>query len=143
MIHAKIPRESTFFFAACQPGGEAFLKAEIARLDAQVKDIANLRAEIEALKARQKSVEDLQIDRNTPVYLLDELAKSNAPITRKLSPETSAMGIMAVPLIGTLSAAFIMGERPHWQDYVAIAFVMAAMAAVLYPPRAASGSHSP
>lgn len=52
-----------------------FLRAEIARLDAQVKDIANLRAEIEALKARQKSVEDLQIDRNTPVYLLDELAK--------------------------------------------------------------------
>ena len=61
-------------------------------------------------------------------------------LVRKLPPETSAMGIMAVPLIGTLSAAFIMGERPHWQDYVAIAFVMAAMAAVLYPPRAASGS---
>jgi len=52
-----------------------FLKAEIARLDAQVKDIATLRGEIEALKARQKSVEDLQIDRNTPVHLLDELAK--------------------------------------------------------------------
>lgn len=31
MIHATIPRESSFFFAACQPGGEAFLKAEIAR----------------------------------------------------------------------------------------------------------------
>lgn len=31
MIHTKIPRESAFFFAACQPGGEAFLKAEIAR----------------------------------------------------------------------------------------------------------------
>jgi type IV pilus assembly protein PilN len=34
-----------------------------------------LRAEIEALKARQKSVEDLQTDRNIPVHLLDELAR--------------------------------------------------------------------
>lgn len=52
-----------------------FLKAEIQRLEAQIKDIATLRQEIEALKARQKAVEDLQTDRNTPVYLLDELVK--------------------------------------------------------------------
>jgi type IV pilus assembly protein PilN len=32
-------------------------------------------AEIDALKARQKAVEDLQTDRNTPVRLLDELVK--------------------------------------------------------------------
>jgi type IV pilus assembly protein PilN len=60
---------------SAQASRNDLLRAEIARLDAQVKDIANLRAEIEALKARQKSVEDLQTDRNTPVYLLDELAK--------------------------------------------------------------------
>lgn len=60
---------------AAQTSRNDFLRAEIARLDAQVKDIANLRAEIEALKARQKSVEDLQIDRNTPVHLLDELSR--------------------------------------------------------------------
>ena len=41
----------------------------------QIKDIANLRAEIEALKARQKAVEDLQTDRNIPVHLLNELVK--------------------------------------------------------------------
>ena len=52
-----------------------FLQAEIARLDTQIKDIATLRSEIEALKARQMAVEDLQTDRNTPVYLLDELVK--------------------------------------------------------------------
>ncbi len=52
-----------------------FLKAEIAKLDAQIRDIQNLRAEIDALKARQKAVEDLQVDRNTPVYLLDELVR--------------------------------------------------------------------
>ena len=45
------------------------------RLDAQIKEIATLRQEIEALRARQKAVEDLQADRNEPVYLLDELSR--------------------------------------------------------------------
>ncbi len=52
-----------------------FLNAEIKRLDAQIADVATLKAEIEALKARQKAVEDLQADRNMPVYLLNELVK--------------------------------------------------------------------
>lgn len=52
-----------------------YLRTEIAKLDAQIKDIATLRAEIEALKARQKAVEDLQTDRNVPVHLLNELVK--------------------------------------------------------------------
>jgi type IV pilus assembly protein PilN len=60
---------------AAQQARNAFLKAEISRLEAQITDIANLRTEIEALKARQKAVEDLQINRNIPVYLLDELVK--------------------------------------------------------------------
>ena len=52
-----------------------FLTAEIRKLEVQIKDIATLRAEIEALKARQKAVEDLQIDRNVPVHVLNELVK--------------------------------------------------------------------
>ncbi len=60
---------------AAQAARNEFLKSEIAQLETQIKDIAPLRAEIEALKARQKAVEDLQTDRNTPVYLLDELDK--------------------------------------------------------------------
>ena len=52
-----------------------FLTSEIKRLDAQIADVATLKAEIEALKARQKAVEDLQADRNMPVYLLNELVK--------------------------------------------------------------------
>jgi type IV pilus assembly protein PilN len=52
-----------------------FLSAEIAKLEIQIKDIATLKAEIESLKARQKAVEDLQIDRNLPVHLLNELVK--------------------------------------------------------------------
>lgn len=60
---------------ANQQARNQFLKDEIARLDLQIKDIASLRAEIDALKARQKAVEDLQTDRNTPVRLLDEIVK--------------------------------------------------------------------
>jgi len=60
---------------ANQQARTQFLNEEIARLDVQIKDIASLRAEIDALKARQKAVEDLQTDRNTPVRLLDELVK--------------------------------------------------------------------
>jgi len=61
-----------------------------------------------------------------------------ASLARHLPPATSAMSIMAIPLVGTLSATFIVGEWPHWQDYLAIVFVMAAIGAVLLPARAAS-----
>ncbi len=53
----------------------AFLQTEIAKLDIQIKDIASLKAEIASLKARQKAVEDLQIDRNVPVHVLNELVR--------------------------------------------------------------------
>jgi type IV pilus assembly protein PilN len=53
----------------------ALLEAETKKLEEQIKDIANLRAEIDALKSRQKAVEDLQGDRNTPVHLLNELVR--------------------------------------------------------------------
>lgn len=52
-----------------------FIKNENARLDGEIKEVANLKQEIEALKARQQAVEDLQSDRNQPVYLMDELAQ--------------------------------------------------------------------
>jgi type IV pilus assembly protein PilN len=61
--------------ASNQRDRNAYLTAEIQRLENQIKDIATLRAEIEALKARQKAVEDLQADRNVPVHLLNELVK--------------------------------------------------------------------
>jgi type IV pilus assembly protein PilN len=52
-----------------------FLQTEIAKLEKEIKDIATLKAEIASLTARQKAVEDLQIDRNLPVHLLNELVK--------------------------------------------------------------------
>ena len=51
------------------------LKQANVELDTKIKKIANLKAEIEALKARQQAVEDLQGDRNQPVYLFDELVR--------------------------------------------------------------------
>jgi len=56
-----------------QQARNEFLQSEIRRLESQIKDIASLKSEIEALKARQKVVEDFQIDRNMPVHLLNEL----------------------------------------------------------------------
>ena len=53
----------------------AYLSTEIKKLEVQIKDIATLKAEIESLKARQKAVEDLQIDRNVPVHVLNELVR--------------------------------------------------------------------
>lgn len=52
-----------------------FVRSENRKLDSQIKEIATLREEIEGLRARQRAVEDLQADRNLPVYLLDELVK--------------------------------------------------------------------
>jgi len=60
---------------AAQQSRNAFLSGEIKRLESQIKDIADLKSEIESLKARQKAVEDLQTNRNVPVYLLDELVR--------------------------------------------------------------------
>ena len=51
----------------------------------------------------------------------------------RLPPATSAMSIMAIPMIGIVSAPFIVGEWPTWQDWVAVVFIVAAIAAVLLP----------
>jgi drug/metabolite transporter (DMT)-like permease len=64
-------------------------------------------------------------------------------MARDLPPATSAMSIMAIPLVGTLSATLIVGEVPHWQDWVAIGFVMMAIASVLLPPRTRLPSPGP
>ena len=59
-------------------------------------------------------------------------------MARTLPPATSAMSIMAIPLVGTLSATLIVGEVPHWRDWMAMGFVMMAIASVLWPVRRTS-----
>lgn len=52
-------------------------------------------------------------------------------LVRVLPATTSAMSVMAVPIVGILSAPFIIGEWPHWQDLAAMACVVVAIGAVL------------
>jgi type IV pilus assembly protein PilN len=56
-----------------------FIKNENTVLDGKIKEIATLKQEIDALKARQQAVQDLQGDRNQPVYLMDALVKLTPP----------------------------------------------------------------
>jgi len=58
---------------AAQQDRNTFLQSEIAKLEAEIKDIASLQREIASLRARQPAVQNLQRDRNLPVHLLDEL----------------------------------------------------------------------
>ena len=64
---------------AVQEQRNAAIKSEIVVLDKKIVEIATLKQDIEALKARQQAVEDLQGDRNQPVYLMDELVKQAPP----------------------------------------------------------------
>ncbi len=52
-----------------------YLTQKNAELDSQIKQIAGLQDEIDALQARKTAVENLQTDRNLPVHLLDELVR--------------------------------------------------------------------
>lgn len=58
-----------------QADRKAYLNKANAELDEKIKEVATLKQEIDGLKARQQAVEDLQGDRNQPVYMLNELVK--------------------------------------------------------------------
>lgn len=60
---------------SAQAERNAFIKQENEELDKKIKEVANLKQEIDALKARQQAVEDLQGDRNQPVFMMNELVK--------------------------------------------------------------------
>jgi len=62
-------------YISSQTGRNTFIKDANKKLDDQIKEIAQLRSEIDALKARQTAVENLQGDRNLPVHMLEELAR--------------------------------------------------------------------
>ncbi len=62
-----------------QRGTNAALRSEIVILDQQIKDIKGLEAQIQALQARQRAVEDVQSDRNLAVHLLSEMVQQVPP----------------------------------------------------------------
>lgn len=55
-------------------------------------------------------------------------------LARALPSSTSAMSVMAVPMVGVLSSPLIVGEWPSWQDLAAMACVVVALGAVLLRP---------
>lgn len=58
-----------------QESKNAFLKAEIAKLDLEIAEIRRLREQIEALLARKQVIESLQGNRAETVHLFNELAQ--------------------------------------------------------------------
>ncbi len=57
-------------------------------------------------------------------------------LARTLPPVAASVSICMIPVLGLLSGAWLLGEQLHWQDGVAIALIVAAIATVLWPPRA-------
>ncbi len=57
-------------------------------------------------------------------------------MARRLPPTASAFSIMAVPLVGTLSAAALIQETPRMADWFAAVAIMVAIASALLPRRA-------
>jgi drug/metabolite transporter (DMT)-like permease len=56
-------------------------------------------------------------------------------LARGLPPIASTLSVMLIPVLGVLSGAIWLGETVHWQDGVAVALIMVAIASVLWPAR--------
>jgi drug/metabolite transporter (DMT)-like permease len=59
-------------------------------------------------------------------------------IVRRLPASTSALGILASPVIGVITATIVLGERPTWYDAIGFAFMLAASAIVVLRPDGAT-----
>jgi drug/metabolite transporter (DMT)-like permease len=57
-------------------------------------------------------------------------------LARKLPPIASSLSVMMIPVLGVFSGAWLLDETPHWQDYAAMALILAAMSTVLLKPAA-------
>jgi drug/metabolite transporter (DMT)-like permease len=58
-------------------------------------------------------------------------------IVSRASAGVSALGTLTIPVVGVTSSMLVLGERPAWQEYVAMVLVIAALATVLVPRRSA------
>ena len=66
-------------------------------------------------------------------------------LARELPPIASTLSVMLIPVLGVFSGALWLGEVLHWQDWAAVALMVAAIAAVLSPaaPRTAAPAARP
>ncbi|WP_298930798.1 DMT family transporter [uncultured Ramlibacter sp.] len=58
-------------------------------------------------------------------------------LARSLPPVASTLSVMFIPVLGVFSGAAWLGESVHWQDWTAVALMVAAIASVLWPARPA------
>ena len=59
-------------------------------------------------------------------------------IVRRLPASTAALGILASPVIGVITAMIVLGERPTWYDAIGFAFMLSASAIVVLRPDGAT-----
>ncbi len=56
-------------------------------------------------------------------------------LARELAPAASTLSVMMIPVLGSLSGAWFLGEAVHWQDGAALLLIGLAIASVLLPQR--------
>jgi len=56
-------------------------------------------------------------------------------LARRLPPAAGGLSMMMIPALGVFSSMWLLGERPRWQDYVALALIVLSLATVLLPAR--------
>ena len=56
-------------------------------------------------------------------------------LARELPPVASTLSVMLIPVLGTLSGAWLLNEKLHWQDGAAVLLMLAAIGSVLWPSR--------
>jgi drug/metabolite transporter (DMT)-like permease len=54
-------------------------------------------------------------------------------LARTLPPLASSLSVMFIPVLGVFAGAWWLGEVLHWQDWLAVVLVVAAIASVLWP----------
>lgn len=59
-------------------------------------------------------------------------------LARNLPPLASSLSVMFIPVLGVFTGAWWLGEVLHWQDWMAVLLVVAAIASVLWPARETS-----
>ena len=59
-------------------------------------------------------------------------------LVERASVTASSLGTLAIPVVGVFSSMLVLGERPDWREYLALLLVLAAIATVIVPARAAA-----
>ena len=57
-------------------------------------------------------------------------------LARGLPPIASTLSVMFIPVLGVFSGALWLGERVHWQDWLAVVLMVVSIACVLWPAKA-------